>query len=53
MALILTRKVGQKVVITTPEGREITIDVRKAERMRVSLAIIADPEVKINRDEAR
>ena len=50
--LVLKRKSGEQVIITTPEGREIVIEVvsqRNTESLRIGFR--ADPEVTIDRKE--
>ena len=49
-ALMLTRRDGQRVVITTPEGRRITVEVNR-HLGQVRMRIEADREVQILREE--
>lgn len=44
--LVLTRKIGERIQI----GDGITVEVRRIEGSRVSLAIAAPPELPIRRD---
>lgn len=48
--LVLSRKPGERVVIVTPDGREIAVMVVKVERWRVRLGVEAPRDVKVHRD---
>jgi sRNA-binding carbon storage regulator CsrA len=49
---MLTRRDGQRVVITTPEGRRITVEVNLNRHLgQVRMRIEADREVQILREE--
>lgn len=49
--LVLTRKVGDVVVIELPDGREIEIEVRELRTRQVRLAVLADRQIVIRRAE--
>lgn len=49
--LVLSRKYGEGVVITTPEGRRILVHVVGVQGGRVRLGFEADAEVKVWRSE--
>jgi carbon storage regulator len=48
--LVLTRKVGEEIVITVG-GKRVTTTVLSVDRGRVRLGIVASPEVKVHRGE--
>lgn len=49
--LVLSRKMLEKTIITTPEGREIVVQVVDIERGKIRLGFQADRDVKITREE--
>lgn len=49
--LCLSRKIGERIVIRTPEGRQITIFVAAVERGKVRLGVEAERSVEIYREE--
>lgn len=49
--LVLTRKVGDIVVIELPDWREIEIEVRELRTRQVRLAVLADRQIVIRRGE--
>lgn len=49
--LVLSRKVNEKLVITTPEGRTITVVVVALERGQAQIGVRADRDVKVLRGE--
>lgn len=49
--LVLTRKPGESIIITTPEGDEITITALRCERGQVKLGFSAPTETVIHRQE--
>ena len=52
--LVLSRKSGESVVITTPEGREIKVTLIQCSSQygpKARLAFAADPDVVIDREE--
>ena len=49
--LVLSRKVGEKIVITTPEGRRIELLIIEALRGKARVGVHADREVRVNRME--
>lgn len=51
MALVLSRNVGETVVITTPEGRRIVVRLVRRDHGKTSLAFECDREVVIERGE--
>ncbi len=51
MALVLTRREGERIIITTPAGETITVTVNDIGRDRVRLEIAADKNVRIDREE--
>lgn len=48
--LVLSRRLGEKLVLTTPEGREVVVVVMGIERGRVRLGVEAPRDVKVYRD---
>lgn len=51
MGLMIERKVNESVVMTLPDGRDITVTFIKASGRRVSLNIEADQDIMISRAE--
>lgn len=51
--LTLKRRVGERIVITTPCGEEIVIEVARIDRNQVALRVGARREVKILREEVQ
>lgn len=51
MGLILSRKLEEKVIITTEDGREISVKVVKTTGKLVILDITAPPSCKVDREE--
>jgi carbon storage regulator CsrA len=51
--LTLGRKVGEKVVLTLPDGSTVSVTVLAVWRGRVRLGVSAPPGVPIDRAEAR
>lgn len=50
--LVLTRRVGEKIIITTPSGERIVVSVAQMGREgKVRLGIEANREVMIHREE--
>ena len=49
--LVFKRRTQETSVITTPEGRTITVTVLRIERGRVVLGFVAEPGVVIDRGE--
>lgn len=49
MGLVLTRKVGQRIMI----GDDIVITVLKPKEGKIRLDIVAPPEVPVHREEVR
>jgi carbon storage regulator len=49
--LVLSRKLGQRIVITTPEGREVFVSVEKIGLDTVRIGIDAEREVSVHREE--
>lgn len=47
--MVLTRKVGDVVVIELPDGREIEIEVRELRTRQVRLVVLADRQIVIRR----
>jgi carbon storage regulator CsrA len=56
--LVLTRKLNQRILLTLPNGDEITLNVagielaRSGKTKQVKIGIIAPMNIKINREEA-
>lgn len=49
--LVLTRKVGERVVIRLADGRLVTVEVLEIDRGRVRLDLSAPREIVIHREE--
>ena len=48
--LTLTSHLGEKVIITIPDGREIIVTVTRIERTKVRIAYDADKSIRIDRE---
>lgn len=51
--LVLSRRLGEQIVITTPEGRKIEVTVVDIGREKIRLGVQADKEVTIHRREVQ
>lgn len=51
MALVLTRKVGERVIITLPDGRKVEIAVTEVYGRRVKVSVTAPQDVPVYRSE--
>jgi carbon storage regulator CsrA len=49
--LVLTRKLNEEIIVTTAEGKELTLKVVDIDRGKVRLAFVADTSIKIMRSE--
>lgn len=49
--LCLTRRVHEEIVIRTPEGREIVVQVIDIDRNKVNLGFVAERDIDIQRTE--
>jgi carbon storage regulator CsrA len=49
--LVLARRVGQRIIITTPEGREIILSIAGIGEKSVELGFQADTAIDIKREE--
>jgi sRNA-binding carbon storage regulator CsrA len=51
--LILTRKVGERICITVPDGREVWVEVIEKQHGGLCLGVTADPDIRVDREEVK
>lgn len=51
--LVLSRRAGERICITLPDGRDVVVEVVRVERDHVRLGFKADRGVTIDRGELR
>jgi carbon storage regulator len=49
--LVLSRRRGERIVITTPEGRQIVVEMVESNDHKARLGLQADADVVIHREE--
>ncbi len=51
MPLVLTRDVGEEIILTTPQGDVITVRVTRIQGKQAAIGIDAPPHIKVDRSE--